>query len=118
MAVILDAPLRRFQCPSCRSTYTVRDARIITPMHPCRELRGVLAPYVELLPGQSELPRASHVHRVIEREDYEKDEKGVLHDAEGKAVMAVQTERSTGYDTHVFPATAYIRTNEVEASTR
>lgn len=111
-AVLLKAPIRRWQCPSCRMTHTTTDPRAVTPMHQCSSLKGIMAPYVEVLRGD-ELPKFSHVHRVIERGDYENDEVGVMHDEDGMAVMAVHTERTDGHDTSVFPAVARIDRVEV-----
>jgi hypothetical protein len=52
------------------------------------------------------------VHRVVEREDYIGAER-VQTDDTGRPVMAIQTERSDGYDTHVFAPTAIAHAKEI-----
>lgn len=100
---------RLWECPSCGKQHKTKDQRIITPMHPCVKLKGIMAPYVEVPRGKQHLDKHTHVHRVIEREDYVGKEKGVMHDENGKAVMAVHTERESGHDTTVFAAVATLR---------
>lgn len=101
---ILD-PTRKWQCPSCGLQHLTKDQRVITPMHPCPKLKGIMAPYVEITHG-NELKKHSFAHRVIEREDYVGKEKGIMTNEDGKAIMAVHTEREYGHDTTVFPGTA------------
>lgn len=100
---------RLWECPSCGLQHLTKDQRVITPMHPCPKLKGILAPYVEVKQGQS-LKKHSFNHRVIEREDYVGKESGLMKDENGKVVMAVHTENSSGHDTAVFPGTAVLET--------
>lgn len=102
-ALVLD-PTKRWECPSCGALHTTREPRPHTPMHACPAQRGLSVPYVEA--GT----RARHV--AVERGDYVGSEQGVAHDGEGRAVMAVRTERPDGSnDVHVFAPRA---TGEVE----
>lgn len=101
---ILD-PTRKWECPSCGRLHMTKDQRVITPMHSCPKLNGIMTPYVEIKHGH-ELKKNTYVHRVIEREDYVGKEKGIMTDRNGKAIMAIHTERESGHDTTVFPGTA------------
>lgn len=70
-----------------------------------------MVPYVEVHGVEFKKHSARHV--AVGREDYEGDEKGVTHDGDGRAVMAVRTERADGsYDTHVFAPAATVRQEE------
>jgi hypothetical protein len=74
-------------------------------MHPCRGQKGLTVPYVEF--HGVELAKNAARHVAVERGDYVGNEKGVTTDAEGKAVMAVRTERPDGsYDCAVFAPSA------------
>lgn len=97
MTHLLD-PSKRWECPSCGLQHVTREPRPHTPMHPCPGLRGLLAPFVEVV---GELKKNSVRHVAVEREDYIGDEQGV-----GR-VMAVRTERADGSnDCHVFAPAA------------
>lgn len=103
---LLEAPVRRWQCPSCGAQHVTREARPHTPMHTCRALRGLSAPFVEVV--GSDLPKHATRHVVVEREDWVRSEL-VQTDGEGRPVMAVRTERADGSnDCHVFAPTARV----------
>lgn len=104
--MILEPPLRRFECPSCGRTEAKRDPRVTTELHQCGAQRGLLMPFVELAPGQDSLRRHEVRHVTFERGDYIGAEQGVAHDENGRAVMAVHTERGDGHDTTVYAPTA------------
>jgi hypothetical protein len=107
VAVVILIPERHWECPSCRVQHVTRIQLPHVPMHQCRAKALMLVPYVEVPPGQSELKKGAVTHRVIERGDYIGSERGIRHDAEGRAVMAVHTERADGsHDTHVFAPAA------------
>lgn len=104
-AVILEAPTRRWECPSCGHQHETREARPHTPMHPCPKLHGCIAPYVELH-DRTELPKGVTRHVVKEREDYVGDEI-VRTDVNGLPLSAVLTERADGSnDCHAFAGVA------------
>lgn len=110
--MILDPPLRTFVCPSCDATHTVRDARPITPMHMCKALKGLMAPFVETHGAQT-LARGAVRHRVVERDDYLAGERGIRIDGDGRVVMAISTERADGSnDVHVFAPSAVAKAKE------
>jgi hypothetical protein len=105
---VLD-PTRYWQCPTCDAQHITRTAQVTTPGHACPQLAGLSVPYVEC-PDQRQVDGARVRHRVIERADFVGREHGVRHDGNGRAVMAVHTERADGsHDTTVFPATAMAR---------
>lgn len=101
---VLD-PRRYWECPSCFAQHITTAPGALTPMHDCKEHKGMAVPFVQRFPGRLNQP-ALH-HRLIERGDYVGNEKGLRRDAEGKPVMAVHTERKDGsHDSHVFPGRA------------
>lgn len=103
MTHLLD-PSKRWECPSCGLQHETRDARPHTPMHPCPGLRGLLAPFVEVV---GELKKNSVRHVAVEREDYVSDEPRVTVDDAGRPMMAVRTEHADGSnDCHVFAPAA------------
>ena len=111
-AVILSAPVRRWQCPSCEHLHETREARVHVPMHECPKLFGVIAPYVELV-GRTELAAGAPRHVVLEREDYIGNEI-VRTDDHGRPVMAVVTERADGSnDCHAFAGLARLERADV-----
>ena len=79
-------------------------------MHFCPKHAGLNAPFARVYPGASGLRRGEAAHKVIEREDYTNGDQVQMFG--GKAVMAVQTERVDGYDTHVYAPTATIKRSE------
>lgn len=101
--ILLD-PSRRWECPSCnRQLKTDRPVTQI-PLHPCKEQRGLMVPFVEV--HGVELPKHAARHVVVERGDWVGSEH-VQTDGEGRPVMAVRTERPDGsYDTHVLAPAA------------
>lgn len=108
--ILLDVPERHWQCPSCGHPYVTKEYRPHTPMHPCPGLKGLLAPYVEVITG-SELKKYSVRHRLIEREDYIGKEI-VRTDATGRPFAAIYTERADGSnDCHAFAGTAQAETD-------
>lgn len=103
MAVPLLNAEKRWECPSCGGQHVTHEPRPHVPMHPCKGLGGLLAPFVEV---HGDLVKGSVQHRVVEREDYVGDEQGVPM-IDGRPIMAVRTERADGSnDVHVFPGTA------------
>lgn len=103
--MILEPPVRRFECPSCGRQETSRQTGAVTIGHACPKVAGLSVPYVEVM--GSELRKHSVRHVVVERGDWIGDERGVMRDIEGRAVMAVHTERADGsHDTQVFAPSA------------
>ena len=103
MAPPILKPTQWWECPSCTKQHVTHDMRVITPMHPCGGLRGLMAPYVRVYNNHGTRLR----HEVVEREDYVGQEKGLNSDGEGKVVMAVRTLRPDGsFDCAVFPGRA------------
>lgn len=104
--VLLSAPQKRWQCPSCEAFHVTQEQRPHTPMHPCPKLNGLLAPYVELADGQYELHMSTVRHRVQVSEDFI----GKRHprlDGRGRPIVAVHTERADGSnDCHAFAGMA------------
>jgi hypothetical protein len=104
--VVLSAE-KRWQCPSCDLQHVTQEYRPHTPMHPCRALSGILAPFVEVT--GIELDRRAAHHVVHKREDYVGNEL-VRKDANGVPIMSLSTIRRDGSnDLHVFAPTATAR---------
>lgn len=93
MAVELQPPKQRWECPSCGEQRATRDARPHTPMHHCPTLAGLAVPFVAA--GRNGLARGAARHVVEERQDYEAGEHGLAR-IDGRPVMAVRTERADG----------------------
>ena len=101
---------RWWECPTCHFQHKTIRGGIITPMHRCPQMGGLEVPLVQVLHNGGIRPGDVH-HRLVERQDYVGDERGVLYDAKGRAITAVHTERRDGsHDTHVFAPHAYART--------
>lgn len=101
--ILLD-PSRRWQCPSCDRQLKTEQPVSTIPLHPCKENKGLLVPFVEV--HGVELRKHSSRHVVLEREDFVGSEL-VQTDGEGRPVMAVVTERADGSnDTQVYAPTA------------
>lgn len=101
---ILQPPIHRWECPSCNRRHITRTAAVTSELHRCPAQKGMIVPFVEVT-GTDLRPGMRHV--LIERGDYEGTEVGVRHDGEGRAIMAVHTERADGsHDTHVFAPAA------------
>lgn len=106
MSLPLLNPVRWWECPSCHGQHVTNDPRAITPMHNCRAMRGLLVPYVQVQNNHG-ISRGSVRLVALERPDFEGQEVGLNHDAEGRSIYAVHTERSDGSnDCFVFPAAA------------
>lgn len=101
---ILEAPERRWECPTCGRQHVTREHRPHTPMHHCAGLAGLWTPFVAV--HGRELARHSVRHVAVEREDYVAGERGIRY-ADGRAVMAIRVERADGSnDCHVFAPVA------------
>lgn len=87
--------MKLWACPSCDSQAQTVDAKI--PMHPCRGLKGLVAPLVPL--------GAKAKHEVVEREDLVGSEV-VQTDGDGRPIMSVITTRDDGQDCTVYSPTA------------
>lgn len=98
-------PERYWECPSCARQHVSHEPRPHTPLHACTGQAGLAVPFVPVKTNGG-IKRGTVRHKIVEREDYIGQEKGVRLDSNGKAVMAVHTERANGHDTHVFPGTA------------
>lgn len=99
-------PVRFWECPECHAQHVTNDPRAITPMHVCRALRGLLAPYVQVQNNHG-IRRGAVRLVALERPDFEGQEVGLTRDGDGKSIYAVHTERADGSnDCHVFPAAA------------
>ena len=95
---------KHWQCPSCSLTHVTKEYRPHVPMHSCRALKGILAPFVEVT--GSELPKNSARIRAVEREDYVGSEITTNND-EGTPISHVVTEYEDGSnDVHAFAGLA------------
>lgn len=101
MIPILGAPTV-YTCPNCTSELAL-DAPSEKPvLHPCRGLKGLMAPMV---PAGVNAKIVAH-----EREDYEGADHGwVRLDGDGRPVMSVTVTRDDGEDCVVYAPTAHIR---------
>ena len=101
--VILD-PVHNWECPNCGAQDVTRQHLPHSRMHPCPALRGMTAPFVEVLPGA----QRSRLKAVVREDNVGED--GVRFDGDGRPIMAVVTERADGSnDVHVFAPTASTR---------
>jgi hypothetical protein len=88
---------KRWECANqCGSTAQTGDDK--TPMHPCKNMAGLMAPLV-LLGTKAKV-------EAVERQDFIGREQ-VQTDANGRPVMAVVTTRDDGQDCTVFAPTAH-----------
>lgn len=102
---------KRWECPSCGRRHVTREPRPHSELHACPAQHGLMVPFVEV--HGTELKKHSVRHVPVEREDYVGTEEGVRFDSEGRAVMAVRTERADGSnDCHVFATAATASTRE------
>jgi hypothetical protein len=94
--VLLQPPLRRWECPNCDRAVVTRDAAVEAPYHNCRGLHGLSAP---LIPAGT---RARVEAR--EREDYVGDERPHTVEVDGKPrpVMSIVVTRDDGQDCTVL----------------
>lgn len=110
--VLLEHQEKHWECPSCGRQHVTRTAQVTSELHACPSQRGMIVPFVEVI-SNAGIAKHSVRHVVVERGDFIGSELGVRHDAEGKAVMAVHTERADGsHDTHVFAPAAQARIGE------
>lgn len=97
---MLIKPEHRWACPNCNVTSVSFESGPHSQMHPCRGLKGLIAPLV---------PAGIRCKvEAVEREDYVGREL-VQTDSEGRPVMSVTTTRDTGQDCAVYAPTALIR---------
>lgn len=98
--LLLEPPVKLWDCPACGAEHETREARPHVPMHDCRAMRGCSVPFVERGGPRSRV-------RLVEREDYVGDEL-VRTDADGRPIMAAVVERSDGSnDCFAFAPTAW-----------
>lgn len=91
MPVILNPPVRRWECAHCNAKDVTREANPHTRMHTCPGLGGITAPMIE------ETMRGKARVRTVVREDYEgPDVNKVQRDENGTPIMAVVTEHEDG----------------------
>lgn len=98
---MLQAPVRRWECPNCDFTDVTREVEPHSRFHACAGLNGFTAPMV---------PEGSKA-RVIanEREDYVGAE-DVRTDAAGRPIMSITTEHEDGHtDCVVYAPTAHAK---------
>lgn len=88
-----------YECPNCDSKLQLPRLPDKPVLHPCRGLKGLIAPMI--LEGVKAKVEAR------EREDYVKQD--IPHyDGEGKAIMSIVTTRDDGTDARVLVPTAVI----------
>jgi hypothetical protein len=114
--VVLDAATQQhpviWHCANrhCEAAARTVDSKI--PYHRCPEMNGVMIPLVR------DEQRGQVGHRLIERpDDVRSDAVQPITDKQGRLIMAVQTERSDGYDTTVFVPTATATADEIREAT-
>jgi hypothetical protein len=92
--VVIDMD-RNWQCNACGRLHVTKASSegVQTPMHQCVGLAGTWVPFV---PANS-----NAVVKVEERQDYIGTDT-VFHDANGRPIMAVYTEREDGQDCHIL----------------
>lgn len=105
---VLD-PVKHWECPSCGRQHVTHTHQVTSELHTCPAQRGMIVPFVQV-ESNAGIKKHSMRHVLVERGDYIGKEVGVRQDGAGRAIMAVQTERSDGsHDTHVFAPTARAR---------
>lgn len=85
---------RRWRCPRCDVTDVTRRGDVHTQMHRCAGLAGILAPLMQA--------GVKGTIVAVERGDYVGNAKGVRYDGNRRPIMAVNTIRDDGQDTHVL----------------
>lgn len=95
----------RFECPNCTSTLTLPAPPGKPVLHPCRGLKGLLAPMIPAgTPCKVE---------AVERDDYIGTD--IPHyDGEGRPIMSVVTTRDDGTDCQVMVPTATATREDIE----
>lgn len=97
MAIILNIPEQRWECPNCVFTDVTREPNIHTRFHSCRGLRGLTAPMV---------PAGTKCKiEAKEREDYVGKEI-VQYDGNNRPIQSVVTTRDEGMDCAVLAPVA------------
>jgi hypothetical protein len=92
---------RLYSCPNCPKTLATTNPK--QPYHPCRGLRGLLAPFV---------PAGIRAKvETVERGDWVGREL-VQVDGNGRPVMAIQTTRDDGIDCTVLAPCAFATRDE------
>lgn len=100
MTVILQ-PEHHWECPNCTYQDVTHEDKPHTRMHICPGLKGLTAPMV---------PAGTRCKvEAKEREDYIGKGQRVTHDADGKAIMAIETTREDGNDVAVLAPCVDIR---------
>jgi len=100
------SPEKHWECPSCGRQHVTRTHLVTSEMHHCPAQKGLYVPFVQV-ESNAGIPKHSMRHVPIERGDWEGKEIGVRHDTDGRAIMAVHTERADGsHDTHVLAPAA------------
>lgn len=87
-------------CPNCTSQLVTAFLPDKPLLHPCRGLKGLLAPMIE--------DGINAKVEAVEREDYLNGDEPQT-DGEGKPIMAIVTTRDEGQDCAVLPPTARLR---------
>lgn len=95
-ALILDAPVRYWKCPSCRLTDRTQRPDVHTQFHECPALAGASIPLAEVS-DPDDKPDAHHV--VVQRND-------------GPEVASILTERGDGSNDCTVFAPAATATSE------
>lgn len=109
MAIPILQPATYWECPSCGLQDVTHNPKPHTRMHSCDLFAGFSMPMVKV-DNNHGLDRSKVRHRMIERGDWVGQEVGVATH-EGRAIMAVHTERPDGsHDTVVYAPTAVSRT--------
>jgi hypothetical protein len=112
MSIPILAKTTYWLCASCGFRDLTSEAQPHSRYHDCPAQRGLSVPLTEVK-GNVDTLAGEVRHVVVEREDYEGDEHGLRHDADGRSIQAVRTERADGSnDCHVFPAAAIASTIE------
>lgn len=89
----------RFECPNCTSQLELSAPPSKPVLHPCRGLKGLLAPMVAA--------GTKCKVETVAREDYEGRDIA-QRDGEGNVVMAIETTRDDGTDRVVLVPTAVV----------
>lgn len=94
MTVLLGGE-QHYSCPNCTSTLKLPAPPDKPVLHPCRGLKGLLAPMI--------VDGTRCKVEAVERGDYLGEDAGnVRLDGEGRPVMSVVTTRDDGTDVAVF----------------
>jgi hypothetical protein len=97
----------KYECPNCGERLELALPPTSFPTHPCPQASGLSTPMARVTSWDT-AGRSARV-RLLEREDYVGQAKGLLFDAAGRPIMSADLERRDGSnDRLVFvpPATA------------